>query len=94
MTSQYINPHMHDKVFDYIKKAYEDHDKSCSSIPEMWLGCLGGFSSLNEQAMCDGCEVSFYWDGIKEIETEDTNWFFCDCCFRNIKDKVMKNGKD
>lgn len=81
-------------VFDSIKADYAAHDKSCSSIPNMWLGSKGGFSCFNEQENCDGCKVTFYWEGLHEngfILDEDgyeAEAYYCDCCNRKVnKDK-------
>lgn len=73
-------------LFENIKKDYEEHDKTCSSIPQMWLGHKGGISDMWSQGPCDGCDVWFYTEGLKwyEIPVEDgiEEENYCDCCDR------------
>lgn len=80
-----------ERVFDSIKADYEAHDKSCASIPHLWCGSHGGFSCFNEQAECDGCQVTFYWDGLREglpstgEDGYEVDTHYCDCCMRRLE---------
>lgn len=73
-------------IFSHILIQYQEHDKTCSSIPQMWLGHKGGVSDMWSQMDCDGCGVTFYteglnwYDGSDDGEIDETN--YCDCCDR------------
>jgi hypothetical protein len=82
-----------DGIFPSILKDYEEHDKSCSSIPYMWLGYKGGFSSFGEQNDCDNCNVTFYYDGLKEVELPDEYKYYCDCCYLALS-AIVYGSKD
>lgn len=84
MTEYSVN--MPEEAFDTVKADYQAHDKTCSSIPNLWIGRKGGFSDMWSQGPCDGCDVWFYIEGLKWYEGSGTDGVdeqsFCDCCDR------------
>jgi hypothetical protein len=87
MTNQTFEiKHFPEGIFPNILKDYEEHDKSCSSIPHMWLGHKGGVSDMWSQTDCDDCGVCFYIDALIWIEGSVTDEIddqnLCDCCNR------------
>lgn len=71
-------------LFENIAKDYVEHDKTCSSIPHMWLGHKGGVSDMWSQGPCADCDVWFYVDGLKWYEGSDDGeideYSLCNCC--------------
>jgi hypothetical protein len=60
MKSYYDRP----GLFDRIKKAILEHDQTCVSLPDIWLGHAGGVSCPSDQTTCDDCGVVFYNEGL------------------------------
>jgi hypothetical protein len=81
-------------LFSDIQLSYEKHDKTCSSIPHLWLGHTGGKSCFGEQAECDNCQVVFYYEGLKEVELPEDFKYYCDCCYRALAKFVYEGLKD
>lgn len=86
-------------TFENVLKDYEEHDKTCSSIPHLWLAHKGGFTDIWELQDCDSCRVTFYTDGIKhrfefDVDGEEYNAYYCDCCNRRLYDYEDEEDKE
>lgn len=68
-------------VFPSILKQYEEHDKTCGSLPDIWFGRKGGVSCWNEQNECVLCDVTFYNEGLRYFG-EDWDNGYCECCYQ------------
>lgn len=82
-------------VFESVIKGIHDHDKTCQSLPETWVGRRGGVSCPSDWFICYKCELSFLWgasgstevwlldkyDGEEEYYDENV----CECCSRGEK---------
>jgi hypothetical protein len=60
MKRYYVTP----GVFDEVKKAILEHDQTCASLPDIWLGRTGGVSCPSDLDACDDCGVTFYNEGL------------------------------
>lgn len=67
-----------EKLLPSVNKAYLEHDKSCASLDFFWFGRSGGVTAMGDIALCTGCKVHFYWEGIAETD----EGYFCECCLR------------
>jgi hypothetical protein len=84
ITKEYLEE---SQVFTSIIKDFEEHDASCRSLSDLWLGRKGGFTDFNEITQCDGCDVTFYVEGLHYVEPENNDGWelnYCDCCNRRI----------
>lgn len=74
-----------DTTFKYCLDAYNSHDKSCSSIEEIWMGYSGGFTDLNATFDCCLCGVTFWYEGsnFKDSNLEFDNPY-CGCCLDRL----------
>lgn len=68
MKSYYDRP----GLFDSVKKAILEHDQSCVSLPDIWLGHTGGVSCPSDMASCHDCGVVFYNEGL--VGQYPPNW--------------------
>lgn len=51
-------------AWDSVKDAILEHDKTCKSLPYIWLARAGGISSPMDLGTCDDCGVTFFNEGI------------------------------
>lgn len=51
-------------LFDYVKAAILEHDRTCQSLGDIWLGRTGGVSCPSDIDKCDDCGVTFYNEGL------------------------------
>jgi hypothetical protein len=80
-------PWCYDELFEDVRKAWDDHDKTCESLRWLWLGRSGGVTCLSDITDCSVCGVTFYNEGVLNI-----NWkasdpdaqpdYRCECCRR------------
>lgn len=79
-------PWCYDTLFDSVRKAWDEHDKTCTSLPRLWLGRKGGVSCPSDLTDCTGCGVTFYNEGVTWVTWDDPDAeedvYLCDCCQR------------
>lgn len=83
-------------TFDYIVKQFNNHNQSCESLEYTWFGRKGGVTCFNEITSCDGwCGgLTFWYDGLSEIETPETDYLYCKCCLRRFHETGVHPVKD
>ena len=80
-------PWCYDLLFDRIRKDWDAHDKTCKSLPDLWLGRRGGVSCPSDLTDCDKCGATFFNEGVTDL-----NWdrpdaepdYRCECCRRPV----------
>jgi hypothetical protein len=79
-------PWRYDGLLDSVRRHWDAHDKTCKSLPHMWLGRKGGVSCLSDFTDCSGCEVTFFWEGLtftnEDDPAADADEYLCECCLR------------
>lgn len=73
-------PWCYDTLLDSVRRAWDEHDKTCGSLPRMWFGRKGGVSCHSDFTSCDGCGAVFFWEGL--TGDPDERRYFCECCRR------------
>lgn len=80
-----ISADLYERLLPFVRTHYDAHDKTCPSMRFFWLGHRGGVSGIGEQRDCDGCQATFYYDGLVWVnwathtqDEEDT--YLCGCC--------------
>jgi hypothetical protein len=58
------------------------HDQTCPALKYAWLPRKGGVSCLSDFMGCDGCDISFFWDGLHMAfeDCPESNHWYCPCC--------------
>ena len=80
-------PWCYDRLFESIRKAWDEHDKTCESLKHLWLGREGGVSCPSDLTDCTVCGVTFYNEGVEDVNWKssdpDAEWDYrCECCRR------------
>lgn len=75
-------------TFEYILQGIKNHDPDCESLKNTWFGRSGGVTCFSEITSCDGwCDgLTFWYDGLTEIETPEADYFYCECCLRKFNE--------
>lgn len=83
MTALAEKPWCYDTMLNSCRKAWDEHDKTCTSLPHLWLGRKGGVSCPSDLDDCDGCGVTFFHEGLTctDYDADDLE-YLCDCCRR------------
>jgi hypothetical protein len=83
-------PLNYDRLLDSVRRDWDAHDKTCESLPHMWLGYRGGVSCISDWESCYDCGVLFSLDGLIWVNWKDTDageeLRFCECCLRKKKE--------
>jgi hypothetical protein len=68
--------------FSYQRDAIRAHEPSCEGLADVWLPRKGGYSSLGDLMECDGCRITFFWDGLRVAfeDCPESNHWYCPCC--------------
>ena len=76
-------PGCYDDMLPAVRRDWDAHDKTCKSLPYFWLGRKGGVTAPGDVGGCDGCGVTFFWEGLSwsNYPDEDTV-YLCECCVR------------
>ncbi len=85
MTAPVEKPWCYDRLFESVRKAWDEHDKTCTSLSRLWLGRHGGVSCPSDLTDCDGCGVTFYNEGVTctDYDADDLE-YLCECCRRRV----------
>ena len=80
-------PWCYDQLFENIREAWDEHDKTCTSLEHLWLGRKGGVSCPSDLTDCGVCGVTFYNEGVTNTNWDskdpDADWDYrCECCSR------------
>jgi hypothetical protein len=73
-------------LFSHIQQAILAHDPSCLSLPDLWLGHVGGVSCPSDISDCDDCGVTFYNEGLMGQYPPDRNWKIGDPVLQTVDD--------
>ena len=62
-------------VSDQERTLIEKHDKSCTSLTDLWLPRRTGRTCPSDLTDCDGCGLTFYNEGVyKKFEDCPESW--------------------
>jgi hypothetical protein len=80
-------PTCYDQLFESVRTGWDAHDKTCTSLADLWLGRKGGVTCLGDIGDCSRCGVTFYWEGLTDInwrsgEPRTDSDYRCECCIR------------
>lgn len=86
MTLPAAKPEWYGRVFESVRTAWDEHDKTCESLGDLWLGRKGGVSCPSDITACGRCEVLFYNEGVTLVNRDDPDAeediYLCECCRR------------
>ena len=89
-------PWCYDDLFERIRKAWDEHDKTCRSLERLWLGRKGGVTCPSDITDCAGCEVTFYNEGVTWVNWNDPDAeddvYLCECCQRRREDAATEKA--
>lgn len=59
------------------------HGLDCPGLSDVWMPRRGGHSCPSDLIECDGCGITFFWEGIRVVDEDSclySNHFYCACC--------------
>lgn len=96
VTKDSVLPIPPDGTFNYILEQFSNHDQTCTSLPTIWFGHKGGYTSMGDTITCNGCDVFFWSDGIFHvIEEPESDYVYCGCCVGNhpkTRERLIEEG--
>lgn len=78
----WLDSHDGGSIFTTARDLIRAHPEDCPSLDHAWLPRKGGFSCITDSYPCDGCGVTFFWEGLNVVHEACpyTNHWVCTCC--------------
>lgn len=80
--TEITKPCCYDEMLPQTQRAWDDHDKTCASMPHFWHGCAsGGPVAIEDVDECSDCRTIFFREDLQPGR-EFGFTYLCECCAR------------